>query len=190
MRPFITFIILTLCYLSSSAQNPLFLGFDYQYDGVKSWLQNYDQVRWVSQEVNQRIVIEHNQATVTYLFNQGQLYQIDMSREFSSKKQGKEAFEGCLRYFKMIATNEVNFARGQGKHCKISEKNGKLYDLKLVPVESLDEALFQLKLSSRDPRLTPMAKREASDFELTIMKEQEALQWLQYALNDQAERYL
>ncbi len=190
MKHFITLISLLLVSLSTYAQNPMFLGFDYQYDGVKKWLTQYDQIKWLSQEANHKIVIEHNQAKVTYMFNQGQLYQIEMCRDFSNKKEGKAAFEGCLRYFKMIATNEMAFTRDEGKHCKIIEKSGKLYDLHLVPAEFPGEEGFQLRLSSRDPKMTPMNQREESDYDLTIMQEHEALTLLQVVLASACGRHL
>jgi hypothetical protein len=189
MKHFITLKVFLLSLSMLSAQNPLFLGFDSQYEGVRNRLENNEQVKWLSAENNRRIVIEHNNATLTYLFNQGRLYQIDMCKQFESKKEGKAAFDGVLKYFKMIATNELAFNNRRGKHCRISEKSGKLYDLHLVELEAEPKEGFLLKLTSRDPRLTPMAMREAGDFHLA-MDENRAVEHMIKGLITHQTKYL
>lgn len=145
----------------------MFCSFESQFGGVLGWIQAKPNAQITDLAANQRILVEYHEATYGYLFNSGMLYEIQMRRLFATKKEGKEAYEGCMRYFKMISPQGSEFKNGSGKSCQIREVKGKLYDLVLKQVDSEHE-VYELLLSAKDPRLMPIDNQNPLDDRLAL----------------------
>lgn len=167
MKRFITLALCIISVFTMSAQNPMFCGFESQFGGVLDWLEAKPRAEIVEKAANQLILVEYNEASYGYHFNRGILYEIQMRRVFASKKEGKEAYDGCMRYFKMISPKGSEFKNGSGKSCQIREAKGKLYDLVLQQVDQEHE-FYELMLTAREPRLMPLDKHNAQDARLAL----------------------
>ncbi|MEO0473722.1 MAG: hypothetical protein AAF206_29185, partial [Bacteroidota bacterium] len=167
MKAAFSLIILALLSSSALSQNPLFVGFEHHYQKLESLLGNFDRVHFLDRQENKQIVVRYNEATVTYQFNRGYLYKIDMAREFTSARQGKEAFEGCMRFFQRIAARQVDFRKKSGRKSCVTAMPDKLYHLSL---EEADEKC-NLVLSSHSPIVTPFFQLSKHDYDLLPSQE-------------------
>ncbi|MEL7534736.1 MAG: hypothetical protein AAFN10_25745 [Bacteroidota bacterium] len=162
MKWIITLSFSLLSTIALQAQNPMFCGFESQFGGVLSWLEAKSNLEITEQIPNKSIVVAYNEAVYGYHFNRGILYEIRMQRVFATKKEGKEAYEGCMRYFKMISPKGSEFKNGKGRSCQIREARGRLYDLELHQLEGGHE-VFELILTAKDPRLMPFEEHDPKD---------------------------
>ena len=168
MKAVFSLFILALLFSPALSQNPLFVGFEHHYGQLESILGDFDRVHFLDRKENKEIVVRYNEATVTYRFNRGYLYKIDMAREFSTSRQGKEAFEGCMRFFQRIAARQLDFRKKSGRKSCVTAMPGKLYHLSLKE----EDEKCNLVLSSRSPIITPLLQLSKHDYDLLPSREQ------------------
>ena len=182
MKTLLTLSIILTCSLFGKSQNALFVGFDHNYASVEETLRGFERARFHTNVPNKKIVVEYNRAIITYLFNQGQLYKIEMNKRFDTKRQGKEAFDGCLKYFQTISARQLDYSRCPKSITCISSKMGTVYQLRLVPGDESTSA-FELQLSTNDPFFTPPHEWENYDHQVA-REDQSTLEYIEEELEN------
>jgi len=167
MKLIITLAFGLLSVFTLQAQNPMFCGFEAQFGVVLDWLESKSNIEITELVSNRTIIVDYNDASYGYQFNGGVLYEIKMRRVFASKKEGKEAYNGCMKYFKMISPQGSEFKNGNGKSCQIREAKGRLYDLALQQIEG-GHQVYELLLTAKDPRFMPIDNHNATDTRLSL----------------------
>ncbi|MEM6343846.1 MAG: hypothetical protein AAF927_08200 [Bacteroidota bacterium] len=162
MKWIITLAFSALPVLALQAQNPMFCRFESHFGEVLAWLEGKSNIEITEKVANQMILVDYNDAAYGYHFNRGMLYEIQMRRVFATRKEGKEAYEGCMRYFKMISPKGSEFKNGKGRSCQIREARGRLYDLELCQLEGGHE-VFELVLTAKEPRMMPFDEHNPTD---------------------------
>lgn len=159
MKRLFTLALCTMSVFSLLGQNPMFCSFENHFGGVLDWLEAKPQVNVIESIHNQQIVVEYFDATYAYRFNRGLLYEIKMERAFPSRKEGREAYASCMRYFKMVSLHGAETKNSTGKVCRIKAKRGKLYDLELLNPVQADEQ-YELVLVVKEPRFMPFEMQQ------------------------------
>ncbi|MEM9986495.1 MAG: hypothetical protein AAF804_15490, partial [Bacteroidota bacterium] len=113
------------------------------------------------------LVVKAWDATLTYHFNEGWLYQIDMVREFDKRKVGHKVFEESQAYFQAIRAEVLSLDLDDKFHqAALYTQPGRLFELEY---KVLADQRTVVKLSSTSTVNKPLHHHDRKD----------ALDWLQ-----------
>lgn len=103
MRIF-TLIILQISFVQLSiAQNALFLPFNTSRTEVSNFLQSRDYVKEMYYTEKDITVKLNESSSITYIFEEGKLSSVSMSKAYTKKKTGKSAIEASVGYMGLSA---------------------------------------------------------------------------------------
>ncbi|MDX2286306.1 MAG: hypothetical protein NW241_19205 [Bacteroidia bacterium] len=144
------------------SQNQFFFDTPRTFNQVGRELYAWDYVEITRRERDRLILCDAYSTRYRYDFHYGWLYRVTMQRQFTSRKQGKKAVESILGYMDQISARRVPAPREAGLDTYLFIRKGKVYQLTLA---ALDGSRWELTLSMRDARHTPMPRWDAWDMQ-------------------------
>lgn len=147
----------------ATAQNALFVDFRNGYHQVVESMEARGYVEIESTQPGQELIVSAHGANYAYRFNQGWLYEIEMTRAFAKRRTAKQAFKGCLAYFELIKAEQIAIVEDD-RHRKemVFVRQGRVYHLRY---KTLADGSIQVSLRSRYTANTPLTDWEPYDYE-------------------------
>ena len=142
------------------AQNLIFLSFDYPYKEVQRTLYNVENLQILFEQDDAKIAARHGNVYVTYLFNKGAIYHIELNKNYNKQKMAEEAYESCMDYFLSVGAVPVEFFEDASDKRVIATKAGMVYRLFL---HKNGELSYDIALSYKIVGSAPIAELEGVD---------------------------
>lgn len=152
-------LIGTLLFVSLlPAQNIFFVDFGYRFDDLKQEMETKGCAEILSEEGQERLVVAGLGAEITYHFQAGMLYRIDMVRHLQKRRQALKVFEQAQTYFAGIRAFVVGQPLEEKHHQHFRyHRTGRIFDLEY---QTLPNQEIQLTLSSVSIHHLPLRKIE------------------------------
>lgn len=145
---------------SLRAQNLIFLSFDYRYKEVQRTLYNVENLQVLFEQDDAKIAARHGNVYITYLFNKGAMYSIELNKNYNREKSAQEAYESSMDYFLSVGAVPVEFFEDATDKRVIATKSGVVYRLFL---HKNNDASFDIALSYKVVGNAPIAELEGVD---------------------------
>jgi len=156
----LTLALLMTLGMGVKAQNLIFLSFDFPFREVQRTLYNVENVQILFEQDDAKIAARHGTMYVTYLFNKGALYLIDINKNYNKQKIADEAYEGCMDYFLSVGAVPVEFFEDESEKRVIATKSGMVYRLGM---HKNNETSIDVTLSYKVVGSAPIAELEGVD---------------------------
>lgn len=161
MRNISTFVALCIIGGAAYAQNPMFLSFDYPYKEVQKTLYKIEYLDILFEQDDTKIAARHGNMFATYYFNQGTLYNIELTRNYNKPKKAQEAYDGCMDYFLSTGAVPVEFFDDGKEKRVVATRSGKVYRLQMKKVDAEN---IDVMLASKFVNLAPLSELHDVDF--------------------------
>ncbi len=148
-------------------QNVFFVEYSQGYQSVLELVESKSCAKIVENRPSELLVVKAWDATLTYHFNEGWLYQIDMVREFDKRKIGRKVFEESQAYFQAIRAEALTIELENKYHqAALYTQPGRLFE---IEYKVLADQRTVVKLSSTSTVNKPLYHHDRKD----------ALDWMQ-----------